>query len=122
MKDAGSREPIDAMLEEILNRASDGLSFDDATHGIAYAVKALRAQLEALSTKAYGHMKPEIVARCAAQTMKATDELYRLVQFAKGAPDSRPDLGGDWLRGLTNAQVLQVQRWVEENQAKETSG
>jgi hypothetical protein len=38
-----------------------------------------------------------------------------LLQFAKGAPDSRPDLGGDWLRGLSTAQLAQVQAWVEAN-------
>jgi len=38
-----------------------------------------------------------------------------LLEFAKGQPDSRPDLGTDWLRALTDEQLKTVARWVDEN-------
>ena len=47
--------------------------------------------------------------------MKSADGLYRLVEFAAGRPDSRPDKATDWLRALTNEQLRIVQNWVEEN-------
>jgi hypothetical protein len=37
------------------------------------------------------------------------------MEFATGRPDSRPDMGSDWLRGLTNEQLAIVQGWVEAN-------
>jgi hypothetical protein len=48
-----------------------------------------------------------------AHAMKSADGLYRLVEFAAGRPDSRPDKATDWLRGLTDEQLRIVQGWVE---------
>jgi len=53
-----------------------------------------------------------------AHAMKSADGLYRLVEFASGRPDSRPDVGTDWLRGLTDEQLRTVQRWVEDKARK----
>jgi hypothetical protein len=44
-----------------------------------------------------------------AHAMKSADGLYRLVEFAAGRPDSRPDKATDWLRGLTDEQLRIVQ-------------
>src|SRR5262245_21851789 len=46
-------------------------------------------------------------------TMKASDELYRLVQFAKGQPDSRPDVAAGWLEWLTTAELEELMRRAE---------
>ena len=105
---------IDSMLQDVLARASDGLQFERCTGAITDGVNAIAKQLQELSTASYKGMKPADIARCAANTVKSLDELFRLLQFAKGAPDSRPDLGGDWLRGLTGEQLATVQGWVEQ--------
>jgi hypothetical protein len=107
-------QEIDRVLQEVIARASDGLEFETATGAITDGVKAIAKQLEALQSKNYRGLNAPEIARCVSHTVKAMDELYRLLQFAKGAPDSRPDLGGDWLRGLTSAQLQQVQNWVAE--------
>ena len=107
-------QEIDRVLQEVIARASDGLEFETATGAITDGIKAIAKQLNALETKHYKGMTAPEIARCVSHTVKAMDELYRLLQFAKGAPDSRPDLGGDWLRGLSTEQLAQVQRWIAE--------
>ena len=37
---------------------------------------------------------PTEVARAVSHTTKAADEIYRLMAFAAGQPESRPDFGG----------------------------
>lgn len=106
---------IDQLLQDVVARASDGLNFDVATGAITDGVQAIAAQLKALAVAKYDKVKPAETSRCVAQTTRALDDLFRLLQFAKGAPDSRPDLGGDWLRGLTEQQLRDVQRMVEQN-------
>ena len=65
---------------------------------------------------------PTEVARAGAHTMKAADEAYRLMQFAKGHPDSRVDVGTAWLAALTNEQFRTVQGWIEANESKTKGG
>jgi hypothetical protein len=65
-------------------------------------------------------MDPDAVARALAHATKAQDTAVRLMEFATGRPDSRPDRGSDWLRGLTDEQVRTVQGWVEANGASGT--
>ena len=48
--------------------------------------------------------------------MKSADGLYRLVEFAAGRPDSRPDKATDWLRGLTDEQLRIVEGWIQANE------
>jgi hypothetical protein len=55
----------------------------------------------------------EKIARSAAHAMKSADGLVRLMEFASGRPDSRADVGTDWLRALTNEQLAIVSGWIE---------
>jgi len=64
----------------------------------------------ALQTRDY-----EKMARSMAHALKTADGIYRLVEFAAGRSDSRPDTATDWLRGLTNEQLHIVEGWVTEN-------
>jgi len=60
---------------------------------------------------------PEALARQAAHIGKGIDEIARLVAFAKGQPDSRPEGSRDSrdvLRLLSDEQMAMVQRWVDE--------
>jgi hypothetical protein len=60
---------------------------------------------------------PSEVARTMAHAGKAADVVVRLMVRDRG-PDSRPDRGSDWLRGLTDEQVRVIQGWVEANGAR----
>jgi len=63
------------------------------------------------------NMDFQAMSRSFTQMGKGIDDLYRLQSFAKGRPDSRPDLGNGFLQGLTDSQIEQVNKWVNENQA-----
>ena len=49
----------------------------------------MQKQARALKEASYDPKKPEIVARAFNHTGKTADELFRLLEFAKGQPDSR---------------------------------
>ncbi len=116
MSDAGY---ADRILAEALRVASHGLDLDRAATGAAAALEAVAAQAEALRGKDFNRMKAPDLARTLAQSMKALDELTRLVTFAKGQPDSRRDQG-DWLRLLSDDQLEQIEQWVREAERKKT--
>ena len=82
-------------------------------------LEQIRCPLKALEATDYTGMSPDQVARAVAHTTKAADVLFRLVEFARGKPDRRLDLGTDWLRGLSDEQLRTVQRWIEERETKD---
>ena len=88
---------------------------DKVAEVVAKVVDALYKQAEALKQADYKPGDYERIARAMAHAMKSADGLYRLVEFAAGWPDSRPDRAPDWLRGLTDEQLRTVQGWVEAN-------
>ena len=49
--------------------------------------------------------------------MKSADGLVRLMEFASGRPDSRADVGADWLRALTTERLTIVSGWIEAAEA-----
>jgi hypothetical protein len=55
-----------------------------------------------------------------AHTTKAVDELYRLLEFAKGRPDSRP--APDYLRLFTAGQLRIFETWITEARQREEEG
>ena len=96
----------------------------DLVAGIERMAAALRGANYATRTVACHSCKakntvpgadPDVVARAAAHTMKTTDSLVRLQEFAAGRPDSRPDTGTAWLQALTNEQLAIVSGWIEAN-------
>lgn len=112
-----SRNPdyADTLLREAIAASASGLDLVTASDALCDFAEALKQQAAALKKAKYDPKKFEAIARACAHTMKALDMLMRLAEFAKGKPDSRPHLAGDWLTGLTEEQLGQVQRWVEEN-------
>lgn len=127
-------DAIDALLHDSLVATSAYLDLDVAAAAIGDALRALGKQAKALAEAEYAARtvtlrcpgcarrheyqvpaKPEDIARAAAHTAKVTDEITRLAAFAKGQPDSRPDLGHDVLRALTPEQIRVVEGWVAEN-------
>jgi len=105
----------DDVIRSALAASSGGLNLDAAHCAIQDALEAMQKQASALKEASYDGRSPEIIARAFNHTGKTADELFRLLEFAKGQPDSRPDLGTDWLRALTDEQLKTVARWVDEN-------
>ena len=79
----------------------------------AYADRVVREAMLA----ATGGLDPDRVAQAVTDIVEAiakqADGVFRLVEFASGRPDNRPDKATDWLRGLTDEQLRIVQGWVE---------
>lgn len=62
---------------------------------------------------------PDMLAKTMAYTAKVIDETYRLLSFAGGGPDSRPELSlGDLLKYLTAEQFAQFVQWVDDGKAE----
>lgn len=111
----------DRGLREMLAMCNDGLNVDDVKAVIADSLEAMRHAAAALRQGEFDPKKPTEAARAMAHAAKAIDELFRLIQFAQGQPDSRPDLGQDWLRGLTDEQLRVVRGWVDGNAERGTA-
>lgn len=98
--------------------------------GQAAAVDSLNNALLAMQKIAfvlkdadYSTMKPENAAKTMSYLAKMVDEVVRLMEFAKGNPDSRPDIGlQDFLKYLTDEQFLQLNDWISHGKAKLTIG
>jgi hypothetical protein len=103
----------DRVVRDALVAASGGLDPERVAQVVAKVVEAIDKQSEALKNATYKPEDYERIARAMAHAMKSADGLYRLVEFASGRPDSRPDKGMDWLRGLTDEQLRIVQGWIE---------
>lgn len=106
----------DRVVRAAMVAATDGLDPDRVAQVVSKVVEAIDKQSEALKNATYKPEDYERIARAMAHAMKSADGLYRLVEFASGRPDSRPDKATDWLRGLTNEQLRIVEGWLEENE------
>jgi hypothetical protein len=105
----------DRVVHEALLAATGGLDADRVAEAVTKVVEAIDKQAAALKAATYRPEDYERIARAMAHAMKSADGLYRLVEFAAGRPDSRPDKASDWLRGLTDEQLRTVQGWIEAN-------
>ena len=111
-----SEDYVDQVFREVQRATTAGLDLDTTGKAKQAAVEALLKQAEALRDAEYPPKKFPEISRALAHTTKMIDELTRLEEFAKGQPDSRPDMGTDWLRALTDEQLAQVARWMDENE------
>jgi len=105
----------DRVVREAMVAATGGLDADRVAEVVTKVVEAIDKQAAALKAATYRPEDYERIARAMAHAMKSADGLFRLVEFAAGRPDSRPDKATDWLRGLTNEQLRIVEGWVEKN-------
>jgi hypothetical protein len=106
----------DRVVREAMLAASGGLDPDKVADVVAKVVDAVHKQAEALKQADYKPGDYERIARAMAHAMKSADGLYRLVEFAAGRPDSRPDKATDWLRGLTDEQLRIVESGIQANE------
>ena len=106
----------DKVMRDALMRATGDLDLDLASRAIQDSVEAIAKMAKVLKDAKYDRGKPDMVALAYSHVGKTLDELYRLIKFSKGQPDSRPDFGTDWLQALTDKQFSQVKTWIEENE------
>jgi hypothetical protein len=105
----------DRVVREAMVAATGGLDADRVAAAVADIVEAVGRMGAVLKEAPYKAGDYEKIARSMSHAMKTADGIYRLVEFAAGRPDSRPDKATDWLRGLTDEQLSIVQTWVTEN-------
>src|SRR3972149_10239482 len=104
---------VERHVKEALISVSCGLDIDQINKIQASMLAALQKKADALKDATYDPKDYDAIAKAAAHAAKTLDLLTRLSQFAKGEPDSRPDLGREWLRALTDEQLAQGQAWVK---------
>jgi hypothetical protein len=109
----GDEAYADRVVKAAMVAATGGLDADRVAEVVTKVVEAIDKQAAALKNATYKPEDYERIARAMAHAMKSADGLFRLVEFASGRPDSRPDKGMDWLRGLTDEQLRIVQGWIE---------
>jgi hypothetical protein len=85
----------DRVLEEAMTAATGGLDPAAAERALTSAIRAVEKQMQALESKDYQALTPEQIARSVSHTAKAGDVIFRLMEFAAGRSDSRPDKGTD---------------------------
>ena len=130
---AGDFSYADRVLAEV-SAGANGLESEALVAAIRDACGALQKQMAALNAADYGQSEhktrcptctypfkvllavPNLaeVARAVSHTTKAADEIYRLLAFAAGQPDSRPDLGRgnhDLHSLLTADQLTTFEAW-----------
>ena len=108
----------DDIIKDALIKSTCGLDLDVAEVTLGNLNEALQAQSKRLKNANWSEEKLGEVGRTLAYTMKVIDGYVRVIQFAKGQPDSRPDLGGDWLKALTDEELEMVAEMVKRNVAK----
>jgi hypothetical protein len=108
----------DRVLEEAMTAATGGLDPAAAERALTSAIRAVEKQMQALEAKDYQALTPEQIARSVSHTAKAGDVIFRLMEFASGRADSRPDKGTDWLRALSDKQLAVVMGFIEENEGR----
>jgi hypothetical protein len=87
------------------------------------AILVLAKIIQGMKEKDLSLMKPAEAAKTGAYLVKIADEMVRLLEFSKGNPDSRPDIGvQDFLKYLSNEQFVQLNEWISLGKAKLVNG
>lgn len=118
LRTGGEMPSVDSVIHSALVAASGGLDLDMAGRALQDALEALAAQAAALKQARYKPKDWHAIARSMTHTAKMIDGIARLLQFAKGQPDSRPDLGAGFLAALSNEQIAQIEEWVQDNKRR----
>ena len=123
----------DAVLYAISAMVKQSKALSEADYTTFGTIKALRNELKLkvpglakrlgvsaeFIEKLEGKMPVDAVAKSMAYTAKTIDGVYRLLSFASGGPDSRPEITlGDLLKYLTAEQFDVFVRWVEEGKQR----
>jgi hypothetical protein len=96
---------------------------DAAINSLNDAILVLAKIIQGMKEKDLSTMKPAEAAKTGAYLVKIADEMVRLLEFSKGNPDSRPDIGvQDFLKYLSNEQFVQLNEWISLGKAKLVNG
>ena len=105
---------VDTVHREALVSAT-GLDIVTLTAVEQHIVNGLLKAAEDFPSRDFQKLTPEQLAKTVSYMGKFLDEIHRLAEFARGHADSRPEIAGDWMRGLTEAQLRQVLQWTKDN-------
>ena len=105
---------VDTVHREALASAT-GLDIVTLTAVEQHIVSGLLKASQDFPTRDFSKLTPEQLAKTVSYMGKFLDEIHRLSEFARGHADSRPEIAGDWMRGLTEGQLRQVLAWTKEN-------
>lgn len=109
-------EWAEAQIQQALKATSLHLDLDVGAEVAENLLESLRNLSASLRADRFEGKSFAEKARALNHVMKTLDELERLMAFAKGQPDSRPEQSQqEWLRALTEEQLRQVEGWVKEN-------
>lgn len=97
---------------------------EDAYSALSNSVKVMKTVSEKLANADYDAglcehcnrkgMTPEALAKTLSYVAKTVDETTRLLEFAQGRADSRPDTGlADLMKLLTAEQWQTFQSWIQ---------
>lgn len=98
----------DQAIMDAMKRSAGGLDLGSIEKVLEDGIAALQKQMTALKETTYKGQEFDAIARATAHVQKAIDGLFRLAQFAKGQPDSRKEVVGDWLKLLTDEELATV--------------
>lgn len=107
----------DQLIQDAFTDATGGLDVTTGRKCLRSLSVALLKQCERLEVADYQKLPIGETAKANHYTVKVADVLFRLIQFAQGDPDSRPELvgGQNWLEALTGEQLKQVKVWLKQN-------
>jgi len=123
----------DAVLYAIRGLVKQSKALSEADYTTFATVKSLRTELKLKPEdfaarlevspewldKFEGKVPVGDVSKALMNTGKMIDGIYRLLSFASGGPDSRPEITlGDLLKYLTAEQFDVFVRWVEEGKSR----
>jgi hypothetical protein len=116
-----------AYIESELRKSSVLTKVEAAINSLDYASEALEKLSKHMASIDYGNqdacehcnrrgISPEAGGKTLAYIAKVVNEQARLLEFAKGKPDSRTDVVGlaELFKVLTGDQFMQVSEWIDE--------
>ena len=121
MSDAESY--ADRMIKNAMANITGEIDFDVASRTEGNCFQALESSTAIIAKRMKeiesgtvdANVTTPILAKMISHITKSVDECYRLLQFADGKPDSRPDAGASLLALLTPEQLGIFNGWIEEN-------
>jgi hypothetical protein len=114
----GGDKEIEALRKDVASFMSITES-GAAIQSLNDSILAMKKIAERLKDADYSKMKPEVAAKTISYLAKMVDEVTRLMEFAKGGPDHRTDIGlGEFLRYLDAEQFSQLNEWVAAGKAR----
>lgn len=124
------RSFMDQHRREVLDELSKSTVLanpEDAVRALDFTVTSLLKIAEHMASIDYGRenpcdacgrkgISPSEAGKTTAYMAKVVNELWRLIDFARGKADRRTEVVGigELMKVLTNEQFAQVQKWYEE--------